>query len=272
MTVTGCSRSGQILSIATNIVRRKGSSSWHARIAVPQDLQDAYKRAELWKSLRTTDVREARWLGADQIAEWQTDFAERRRRRAPSEGDLQAAVWDHYEQQTELDRSTRARLPKAAQFERERQKLADEWASGATSRNDLGRVIDVLMLKQPLAYDREMRARRCKVLADHLATGETVMVHWAADAMIAREGLEIDKGSPAYIDLCQRLQRAELEALNGARSATRGIGEAFPPISSSSRDRFPKSLRPRRRANPSWTSSRSSKRSADPIRATIRGL
>ena len=31
--------------------------------------------------------------------------------------------------------------------------------------------------------------------------------------VILREGLLIDRGTPAYSDLCQRLQRAQIEAL-----------------------------------------------------------
>ena len=41
--------------------------------------------------------------------------------------------------------------------------------------------------------------------------------------MIAREGLLISKGTPAYHDLCQMLQRAALEALT--RAAERDAGQ-----------------------------------------------
>ena len=59
-------------------------------------------------------------------------------------------------------------------------------------------------------------------LKKHLATGETALITWAADGVIERERLLIE-GSPAYRDLCQRLQRAQIQALE--RAAERDIGK-----------------------------------------------
>lgn len=49
--------SDQRMCLATTIVRRAGSASYYARLAVPKDLQPILKKRELWKSLETKDRR-----------------------------------------------------------------------------------------------------------------------------------------------------------------------------------------------------------------------
>jgi hypothetical protein len=48
------------MSIATNVLKRQGSSFYYARVDVPVDVQPILGRKALWKSLRTRDPREAR--------------------------------------------------------------------------------------------------------------------------------------------------------------------------------------------------------------------
>jgi integrase len=88
--------------------------------------------------------------------------------------------------------------------------------------------IEVGAMKDRAAFARDTRARRGDVLRKHLATGETALIEWAADDVIARGQLLIEKGSPAYRDLCHKLQRAELATLQGAEERDRGEWDGSP--------------------------------------------
>lgn len=48
------------MSLASNITRRSGSSRYYARQWVPKELQGVLKKAEVWKSLGTSDPKEAK--------------------------------------------------------------------------------------------------------------------------------------------------------------------------------------------------------------------
>ena len=81
------------MCLSTNIVKRGGSARYYCRVAVPKDLQAIVGKRELWKSLGTADPRTARERGSVLVTAWLEEFAELRRKRQPSEADLQAAVW-----------------------------------------------------------------------------------------------------------------------------------------------------------------------------------
>ena len=80
--------------------------------------------------------------------------------------------------------------------------------------------------------DRERRVVNLAELKKHLAAGETALISWAADGVIERERLLIERDSPAYRDLCQRLQRAQIQALERAaeRDAGNWAGAPADPI------------------------------------------
>jgi integrase len=189
------------MALRSNIVRRfAGSKRYYARIGVPKDVQRHYRgsvpgrfKTELWRSLGTADPLEARTRAAPIIAAWHAEFADWRRRREPLDADLETIVWDHYQSELEIDRHERAANTG----------LISEW-----------------------------RERRIPELRKHLATGETALIQWAADAAIERLGLLIERGSRAYRELCQRLQRAELEYLVRASERDQGdfTGEPKDPI------------------------------------------
>ncbi len=67
-----------------------------------------------------------------------------------------------------------------------------------------------------------------RALREHLRDGETALVEWAADAFISRNCLSIEKGSPAYRDLCRLLMRAQLEALERGKERDRGDYQGTP--------------------------------------------
>ncbi|MGB7121917.1 MAG: DUF6538 domain-containing protein [Bradyrhizobium sp.] len=93
------------MSLATNVVRRPGSAMYYARVKIPLELRKFYPikgkathRDQLWKSLGTRDPKEARDLALPVLAELRRQFAEMAARREATEADLQAAVWDRYQE------------------------------------------------------------------------------------------------------------------------------------------------------------------------------
>lgn len=211
------------MGLQTNIVKRGGSANYYARVAVPTDLQPVLQKRELWKSLGTTDQREARRRASAIVAVWHADFADLRRKRSPTPDDLQAIAWKHYQLELERDRSERARAPKAANVDTARAAYLTDIQSGKADPADIGRLVDFLIVHDASALAKEFRQRRESELRKHLATGETAPIQDVADDVIAREGLLITKGTSDYHDLCQMLQRAELEALT--RAAERDAGQ-----------------------------------------------
>ena len=205
---------------------------------MPVDLRASVGKAEIWKSLGTADAREARLKASPVVHEWHQHFADLRRRRSPNEADIQTAVWDRYRDELKTDELTRTSFPSAEEVDRAEGCLANDAAEGKVALNsngeiaDIGRIVDVLVLKDAAKDERESREIREKTIARHLAIGETANISWAADDFIAREKLLIQKGSRAYKDLCQRLQRAELEALQRRRERDEGnwCGEPRDPI------------------------------------------
>jgi hypothetical protein len=173
------------LALATNIVRRPGSSRYYLRASVPVDLQPLLKKGERWKSLGTSDPKEARIRGHVLQAEWEREFDEWRRKRVPTDADIRDAVWTLYQSELEEDRAARVQ-------------------GGGTG------------------LPNGFRALQATDLRKHLAIGETALIQWAADDYIARKQLLIEPGSAAYKDLCHRLQRAMLEALTRADERDQG--------------------------------------------------
>lgn len=232
------------MCLASNIARRLGSASYYARLAVPKDLQPVLGKRELWESLRTKDAREARARVASVLARWHAEFADLRRRRDASEDDLKAATWDHYGAELEEHRIERQRIPTAEDVQRATDALVKRIMSGELPWSDDPKVQHAIGLRSDVLPGRaqvnaRFRAVRRSTLENHLATNETVLVRDAANALIAREGYNIHPGTQAYLDLCQRLQRAELEALRRAEEHDRGdyTGRVADPIVSQPKGR-----------------------------------
>jgi integrase len=216
------------MALASNIARRPGSAVYYARLGVPPDLQAIMKKKELWKSLGTREPREAREKVLPVLMQWRVEFAELRKRREPTPDDLQSAVWTHYESELEHDRRARAALPTDAMVQDATHQLAADIEKGSLPWSDdpitqLSATIEIMIMKDAASMDRERRAAHLADLRKHLATGETALISWAADGVIQRERLLIERGSPAYRDLCQRLQRAQIQALE--RAAERDVGK-----------------------------------------------
>src|SRR5690348_10482532 len=106
------------MSISTNIVKRSGSANYYVRVAVPRDLQvrmgkPGKPRKELWKSLETSDAREARRLSRPILDDWEQTFEALRRPRQLTEAELQHAIWRRYLTLVTEDEKFRQSLPTA---------------------------------------------------------------------------------------------------------------------------------------------------------------
>jgi integrase len=205
------------MSLATNIVRRQGSSCYYARLRVPKDLQDVAGKSDRWQSLRTSDSREAKLKASAIVARWQAEFDDLRRRRIMTEADLAGGAWDHYVSEIDLDAKRRASLPSTADIEAERARAVSAIeampSEARTSLSMLDAAIGYQVARSAADYDRDAQKIQANALRKHLAIGETALIEWAADNFITRERLLIQKGSLEYKGLCQSLQRAQLQAL-----------------------------------------------------------
>lgn len=221
------------MALQSNITRRAGSARYYARLGIPQDVQRFYlgkngkPKLELWKSLRTADAREAKSRAAPILAAWHAGFEEHRKRRALSPTDVQAAVWDHYQDEVErLERERLATPTKAqaaaavAQFQSDIATGKVPWTTDPLQQLDAA--IDVLVMRDAAKHRRENRRVFKATIEQHLAEGETALIAWAADDLIEHLGLSITKGDAQYRDLCQRLLRAQLEALTRIEERDRG--------------------------------------------------
>lgn len=208
---------------------------YYARIGIPPDLQrfypskggkQAHKR-ELWKSLGTRDPKQARDAVLPVLTEWRREFAILRARREPNAADIQSAVWSHYQGELDADLQRRASMPTAEQVAGAKVKLTADIQAGRVAWSDdpivqLSAAIETIVMRTAAKLDRERRAVQLNLLKEHVATGETALIEWAADDVIERERLLVDKHSPKYREICQRLQRAQIEALE--RAAERDAG------------------------------------------------
>lgn len=221
------------MGLASNIQRRGGSAVYYVRLAVPKKLQSVVGKKEIWKSTGVRDPKAARLAALPILARYRAQFEELAQRQHPTPGDLQAAVWRHYERLLDYDQGERAAMPTSAMIRDAKDQLLTDIKAGAVPWSDdpavqLGAALDVMVMKDAPAYAQGRRAIKLAQVRKHLATGETGAIEWAADAVIEQERLLIERGSPAYRDLCQKLQRAEIQALERSEERDRGNWSGVP--------------------------------------------
>ncbi|WP_439816956.1 tyrosine-type recombinase/integrase [Zavarzinia sp. CC-PAN008] len=170
------------MPFAPNVRLRKGT--YYARKAVPKSLQSIIGAVELTEIIGH-DERSARMRHPAVIAAFNerlkaaaAEFKARRWAGAKVARSVEALAREHYERELKVDAHERA----------------------VSRDGSLGWIVD----SRP-AYERALR--------DHLAVGETVLIQHAADDMIERYKLPIQRGTLEYQNLCMALQRAQLEAV-----------------------------------------------------------
>ncbi len=90
----------------TSHLLRRGNG-WYARLRVPLDVVGIIGKAELVQSLNTADLAEAKRRLTGVLSRWHAEFEAARARAAavaasparpaPTEAQIEAAVWGHYE-------------------------------------------------------------------------------------------------------------------------------------------------------------------------------
>lgn len=222
------------MCLSTNVLRRNGT--YTVRLRVPRDLIERLGKRAIWRSLRTSDPAECRLRAPRVIAELQQFFSDEREAmlcakatvepavpgRAPTAADILGAARTLYERELRLDHQTRLTFPTRQEFEAEGSRVMAEMESGETAPDDIGRVADVLAMRDAAEMDRTRREALVAELRKHAAVGETTLIEWAADEAIERAGWTIEKGSGTYRELCHRLTLAWLEALTRAQERDHG--------------------------------------------------
>lgn len=221
------------MGLASNIQRRGGSAVYYVRLAVPKKLHSIVGKKEIWKSTGVRDPKAARLAALPILAKYRAQFEALAQRQEPTPGDLQAAVWRHYEGLLDHDQRERAAMPTIAMVQQAKDRLADDIAAGTVEWSgdplvQLNAALDVLVMKDAPALARDRRDIKLARLRKQLAVGETGPIEWAADDVIQRDQLLIERGSPAYRDLCQRLQRAEIQMLERAAERDQGNWSGVP--------------------------------------------
>jgi integrase len=211
------------MSISTNVVRRLGSRNYYARLAVPRDLQvrmgkPGKPRKELWRSLNTSDSREARRLARPILDEWENMFDELRRPKQLTEAELQDAIWRRYLELITSDEKFRQTLPTSDDLDAIWSYLETEFGEQNISAY---RIYEEL--RDRFDNSQRERAARLARLKTEAARGETKLIGDVVEQVIEARRLGIDPGTPEYRKLAHGLQRAELEGLS--RTVERDQGD-----------------------------------------------
>lgn len=167
----------------TNISKRSGSDSWYFRRAFPDDVARLLGKKEFMKSLKTTDLVEARERAPRMEFEFRQIVSRARRQSAPDAGEVRAWMVALYEREFEL--------------------LTQTEINDAHRR--VGEHQDAGPVNEPY---RDLLVRVS-------STGEANgACEWAVDEAIARWGWSVDERSAQYADLLKLAAQALLEARN----------------------------------------------------------
>lgn len=202
------------MAMPNNLIRRNGT--YYARIYIPQDLQAAFGgKKEKWQSLRTKEPREARARLAAVLDEWEGAFADMRRRLDLSDDDIQAAVFDHYTAKVEqgdreLVAPTETEIWRAIDSAVEK---ARTHPLGPGMFDPINAMTDVEILVNKSDWAAQRRRSRLNRLRADLGSGDTQLIELDADRFIREKGYHAAKGSSRYRELCLKLMRGEIEAL-----------------------------------------------------------
>ncbi|MHA6692053.1 DUF6538 domain-containing protein [Devosia sp. A449] len=200
----------------TDYLERRGAV-YQIRLPVPADLQATFGKV-IRHTLETKDFGEAKTLVQREASDWRDKFEEARAARTLTDDDLDRAAWQHYSRELEIDQNERHGLPTQADIDAKTQEIvADVQRQQIDLRDQMAMVgprAELQAFAGKAKFNHSSREARAKIAREQLASGETVLIEWSADDFIARNHLNIVKGSPQYRALCQRLQRADLQALD----------------------------------------------------------
>jgi integrase len=194
---TAPSFEGNELSISSYLMRRSGR--YYVRIRVPLDLVQAIGKKEIQKSLFTSDPNEARYKAPAVITSIRESFKKVQGRHKPTEADFIRYSKHFYDREVKIDLFERAAVH------------GDE---------DYIPVVALSKMSRQSGFEQDIR--------DHLASGETTLVEWAADEIIESDHLDCPRSSTHYGKLCQHLLRAWLESIKRSTERDSGTFDGTP--------------------------------------------
>lgn len=95
------------MSVMRNVIRRAGSTMLYVRVTVPTPLRPSIGKREIWKSLGTSDRRQAEILAHNSLAEIKAMLDAHRRRKMPTAEEIDRAVNVFARRELQLDLQTR---------------------------------------------------------------------------------------------------------------------------------------------------------------------
>jgi integrase len=211
------------MALATNIVRRPGSSNYYVRKRMPKDLWGAFGNKLIWKSLGTPDQAEAKRRARAVLDQLDRDFDEMRTRTSMGEHDIQDAVWRRYNELIEADERLRQDQPDDEDLDEIWRILEAEFGA-----DDIRAYHVLAGIRDQLERDQAERAGRFAVLKWASARGDTRPVAEEVTKLARAKRVNLIKGNPDHKRLSQGLMRAELEALQRAQERDQGDFSGVP--------------------------------------------
>lgn len=175
-------------------------------------------KRELWKSLNTSDAREAKRLARPVMDEWERKFDEMRQARTLTEAELQNAIWRRYLELVTGDEKFRQSLPTDDDLNAIWKHLEEEFGE-----YDIHAFRVFETIRDGFDNDQRERVARLAQLKSEAARGQTKLIADVVRQVIQDRNLGVDIGSPEYRKLAHGLQRAELEGLS--RTVERDAGD-----------------------------------------------
>ncbi len=162
--------------------RRGGSENWYVRVQIPLESQAVLGKKEIWRSLRTTDLKQARKFAHAKIAEIQREIeiALKSAPRTATRADLEDAVRRFYLGEVESDQHERS--------------------------------YDIGFVRERLARDPQAYRKHVEELRISLAGMDFEVVAPDAEHVLDMENLRLSKDSPLYMEFLHLLMRARVEA------------------------------------------------------------
>jgi integrase len=175
-------------------------------------------RKEIWKSLGTSDPREAKRLSRPALDALELEFEALRRPRSLTEAELQDAIWRRYLEVVSTDERFRQTVPTSADLDEIWKHLEDEFGEYNVVAfrvfEDMRDLFDV---------DLKKRTARLKQLQMESARGQISSITDVLIDVMERRQIDIEPGTAGYRRLAQGLQRADIEAL--LRTTERDAGD-----------------------------------------------
>mgnify|MGYP001609516692 CR=1 FL=1 len=192
------------MSLATNIVKRAGSSSYYLRVKLAGEKQR-------WVSLHTASPAEARARAPAVMQQLQDEHRARQRGREIVEDDIAAIAWERYSKLIEQDERFRDKLIDESDLDQLWKLIVKEFGEDDI---DGWRIFERIRDEQQRYRDTRARLRNA------LTSGDAGRIRKAVAPAVERElaarYATVEPGSPTYRKIASAIARADAEFLRRA--------------------------------------------------------